>query len=181
MSTDRVRENASTARQDDAWSQHSDAERATAAVLRRCTAELSAGGILAALKYLNSRTRFRYTGIYHAEPPMLRNVDLFDRENPRVNVSGDVKRLDDTYCGIICETNAGFSTADALVDTRLSGHAARESVLSYSGAPIRLASGEVCGSLCHFDTRPRLLSTQEMRVLEQIAPLFARCLDDTGI
>ena len=178
MDGDRVLGRESSAGQEGFRSGHSDAESAMAAVVRRCTAELSAGGTLAALRYLNSRTRFRYTGIYHAEPPMLRNVDLFDRENPRVNVSGDVKPLDETYCGIICGTNARFATGDALGDARLSGHAARETVLSYSGAPIRLANGEACGSLCHFDTRPRLLSAEEMRVLEAIAPLFARCLDD---
>src|SRR5690349_7006368 len=39
-----------------------------------------------ALEFLNARTRYRFTGIYHAEPPLLRNLFLFDRENPSLHV-----------------------------------------------------------------------------------------------
>lgn len=39
----------------------------------------------AALRFLNARTRFRYTGIYAIDPPTLRSIDLFDRENPSLH------------------------------------------------------------------------------------------------
>ena len=70
-------------------------------------------GILAALGYLNERTRYRFTGLYHAEPPLLHNVALFDRENPDLDGSGAVAKLDETYCSITCRTASPFSTDDA--------------------------------------------------------------------
>ena len=159
------------------------AQRATespSAVVARCAAEFQRSGVLAALEFLNGRTRFRYTGVYHAEPPILRNIHLFDRENPHLNVSGDVAQLDETYCGITRTTNAPFETSNALHDARLRTHAARESVLSYSGVPIRLDNRGPWGSLCHFDVRPRLLSPAELHILEAAAPLFARWLAEAG-
>ena len=151
-----------------------------ASVVTQCAAELQRSGVLAALAFLNERTRFRYTGVYHADPPLLRNVQLFDRENPRLNVSGDVAQLDETYCGITRTTNAPFATSNALHDARLRTHAARESVISYSGVPIRLDNRGPWGSLCHFDVRPRLLSPAELHILEAAAPLFARWLAEAG-
>jgi hypothetical protein len=150
-------------------------------VVARCAAALQAGGILAALRFLNARTRFRYTGIYGADPPVLRNLHLFDRENPELNLSGDVAPLSETYCGITYGTNAPFATADALGDPRLHTHAARESVLSYCGVPLREDSGRPRGSLCHFDVRPRLAPATEQRTLETVAPLLLRWLAETGM
>lgn len=135
---------------------------------------LATSSELTALRFLNERTRFRFTGVYRAEPPMLRNVWLFDRENPRVNVSGAVARLDETYCAITCGTGVPFATRDASNDDRLRAHAARESVLSYGGVPIRAEGGQPWGTLCHFDVRPRLLPATELALLEAVAPLFAR-------
>ena len=45
-------------------------------------------GLHAALGYLNERTRYRFTGLYRADPPLLRNIGLFDRENPDIDASG---------------------------------------------------------------------------------------------
>ena len=66
---------------------------AVAAILSDCESSLRNAGIIGALRFLNARTRYRYTGLYHAEPPFLRNVQLFDRENPTLNVSGELKPL----------------------------------------------------------------------------------------
>ncbi|CAN5918010.1 hypothetical protein BH11GEM1_BH11GEM1_09630 [soil metagenome] len=148
------------------------------AIMVGCERSLRETGIIGALRFLNVRTRFRYTGLYHVEPPILRNVQLFDRENPLLNVSGDVKPLHETYCGVVWNTNTMFRVTDALEDAHLAAHPARESVLSYCGVPVRSASGLPWGSLCHFDVRPRLLSVQESRILELVAPLFARWLSD---
>lgn len=156
------------------------AGRAPAHVAAELAAALQASGPLEALRVLNARTRFRFTGIYHAEPPFLRNLHLFDRENPRVNVSGDVVRLEETYCGITCGGGVPFTTPDAPNDPRLLAHAARESVLSYGGVPIRFPGdgATVWGTLCHFDVRPRLLPSEELDVLEAAAPVFARWMTD---
>ena len=148
--------------------------------LDQCAVTLKADGALAALRYLNLRTRFRYTGVYHVEPPLLRNLYLFDRENPHLNVSGEIAPLEVTYCGIGLATNAPFATTDAPQDERLLHHAARESIISYSGVPIRLTNGQAWGSLCHFDVRPRLLSAEELRLLEATAELLGHWVAESG-
>lgn len=145
--------------------------------LARISADLRAilrtSEIHTALAYLNARTRFRFTGIYRVDPPMLRNVHLFDRENPALNVSGKACPLEDTYCSITARTDTPFTTSEAGVDPRLVLHAARDSVISYAGVPIRMADGRVWGTLCHFDVRPRLIPPAEVPVLESVVSLFA--------
>jgi len=148
-----------------------------ATAVERISADLSTmlrtSEVIAALAYLNARTRFRFTGIYRVEPPLLRNVHLFDRENPALNVSGNASPLEDTYCSITARSEGGFATPDAGADRRLETHAARDSVISYCGVPIRMEDGRVWGTLCHFDVRPRLIPPAELPVLESVVTLFA--------
>ena len=141
---------------------------------------LRTSGPLAALAWLNARTRFRFTGLYRAEPPVLRNLYLIDRENPTLNVSGEVFPLDETYCAITCAQDAAFATADATRDVQLAAHPARSSVISYSGVPLRLADGRAWGTLCHFDLRPRLLPRAEASVLDAVTPVFVAWLRKHG-
>ena len=139
---------------------------------RTCATLLATGGLAAALCYLNGRTRFRFTGVYRAEPPFLRNVCLFDRENPALNLSGDVCLLEDTYCARVCRDEHPFLVADSSRDPCLETHVARERVQSYCGVPIRLDTGRLWGTLCHYDVRPRLLPNAEIEVLERVATLI---------
>lgn len=147
----------------------------TDAVCAECTAVMSTRGMAGAVAWLNARTRFRFTGVYQVDPPHLRNVVLFDRENPGVNVSGEVTRLDDSYCAMVYASGS-FATPDSQQDVRLANHAARNSVISYAGVPLRLPSGHVWGTLCHYDVRPRLLSQGERTLLESVAPVFVASL-----
>lgn len=150
----------------------SDRNRSLARVSDEVAAALRSAGVVAALGYLNARVRVRFTGIYRPDPPLLRNVHLFDRENPRLNVSGTVIALVDGYCGITCATNAPFATSDSRADPRLRSHPARDCMLSYVGVPIRI-DNTVWGTLCHHDLRPRIIQPSELPVLEQVVPLFA--------
>ena len=133
------------------------------------------GRVRETLAGLNARTRFRYTGIYRVEDDVLRNLALFDRENPAINLSGDVCALDETYCAIVAATDSAFVTESSLNDSRLSAHPARLRVVSYAGVPFQHSSG-ARGTLCHFDCRPRLLAPGEIQFLESIAPMFAELL-----
>ena len=152
-----------------------DAITASVSDCHRCLRET---GIIGALRFLNERTRYRYTGLYRVEPPMLRNLHLFDRENPTLNVSGERTPLHETFCGVVWSSKDALVITDALADTRFVAHPARERVLSYSGIPVR-AKGEVAwGSLCHFDVRPRLHSAHESRIMEGVARLIAQWLGD---
>lgn len=144
-------------------------------VCRECSTIVSTSGIGPALAWLNARTRFRFTGLYRVDPPLLRNLELFDRENPHINVSGEVRKLDDTYCALVYYSGP-FDTPDSARDDRLNGHPSRASVISYAGVPLRRENGEVWGTLCHFDVRPRLLPRGERRLLESVGPVFAASL-----
>jgi GAF domain-containing protein len=137
---------------------------------------LGGADIDAALRYVNGRTRFRFTGIFQVDPPVLRNVRLIDRENPTLNISGAVSTLDIGYCGIACSTRAPFVTGNAREDARLQSHPARDSMVSYAGVPIRMPGGMTWGTLCHFDGRPRLIAEQEIPILEALTPLIAAWL-----
>lgn len=127
---------------------------------------LESSGMARALAMLNSRTRYRFTGVYRVDPPTLCNLYLFDRENPALSLGGDVVPLDSTYCGIVAATRAAFFADDAQTDSRLAAHASRDSVVSYAGVPVRSADGRIFGTLCHYDVRPRILPENELQVLE---------------
>lgn len=149
-------------------------------LVRAIASALDAGDPIDALALLNARVRLRFTGIFQVDPPRLRNVLLFDRENPALNVSGGVSSLDIGYCGIVCATNTPFVTLDARLDERLENHPARHSMLSYAGVPIQMRSGIAWGTLCHFDTRPRFVSPSEIGLLEVVVPYFADWLRTHG-
>jgi GAF domain-containing protein len=140
-------------------------------------ATLRALGMHSALGLLNARTRFRFTGVYRADPPLLRNEYLFDRENPSLSLGGNVNPLDHTYCGIVAATRQPFAAEDAQHDARLTVHPARDSVVSYIGVPIRISNGHVFGTLCHFDTRPRILPLDEVATLESISRIVAQWIE----
>lgn len=151
--------------------------RQVAGELREC---LRTSGVHAALRLLNARVRFRYTGVYRSDPPWLRNVHLLDRENPTLNVSGGAWPLADMYCGLTCASNEPFATTNSRHDPRLRAHPARDAMISYAGVPIRTSSGQAVGTLCHWDVRPRLVPRGELAILEEASPLFAQCLREQG-
>jgi hypothetical protein len=141
-----------------------------ASVVRDSLAMLAQSGVRSFLSRLNSRTRYRFTGVYRIEGEQLRNIALFDRENPWLRSGGDIKLLTETCCAMIEQTGRPFATADVPADDRLDALPARHaSVKSYQGAPIFTSGGRLWGTLCHFDLRPRLLPEGEGDVLAWVA------------
>ena len=142
-------------------------------VVYSCAEMLASAGPIAVLAYLNSRTRFRFTGIYRADPPNLLNLHLYDRENPKLNLSGGECGLDESCCALFWKDAAPFETLNARRDRRAMTQVARERVLSYCGVPIRSPKGFVQGALCHYDVRPRIVPRSETGVLEHVASLLS--------
>jgi len=142
-------------------------------VLAEFVAVLESRGLHKALGYLNGRVRFRFTGVYRFETTTLVNECLYDRENPSLDQCGTVLQLPDTYCAIARATGRVFRTEDATEDPRLEGHSARHTVISYNGMPIRMPDGLIAGVLCHYDLRPRILSDEELEILEGAAARIA--------
>lgn len=140
---------------------------------------LTEAGIHPALAFLNARTSHRFTGIYRLDPPVLRNVRLYDRENPELEIGADAA-MRETYCSIVGETCAPFATADPRLDERLAEHPAREATLAYCGVPLRDERGNALGTLCHFDVVPRPVDPEAPAVLEAAAPLLLHALREEG-
>lgn len=136
-------------------------------------AVLKGSGLHAALKFLNSRVRHRFTGVYRFAPPLLRNVCLYDRENPALRSMSSLQ-LKDTYCSIVAINGEPFQTDNATADSRLLLHPARFTALAYYGTPLTDSVGRCVGSLCHWDTRPRVLPPIEREFLLLVAPFVAR-------
>jgi GAF domain-containing protein len=140
--------------------------------IARFAAHLEADGLHTALGYLNSRTRFRYTGAYRFAPPLLCSIEIYDRENPTLGISAEVE-MRSTYCSIVELRHEPLAVDNAEEDARVSTHPAREKFAAYCGVPLRRPGGEPFGTLCHFDPRPRIGSSEQITLLERIAPLVA--------
>ena len=134
-----------------------------------------ADGLHAVLRFLNARTAHRYTGLYRFDGSTLRNVALFDREEPSVRRGSDAP-MRETYCSIVGATEGTFALADARQDARVAAHPARDAVVSYCGALVRDGDGTPLGTLCSFDVEPRQVPAREIPLLEGVAPLLAQTL-----
>lgn len=138
---------------------------------------LDRSGLHDALRHLNGRARFRYTGLYRFERPVLIIESLYDRENPSLQHCGEIRQLEGTFCSIVLATGRPFVTAHASADPLLEKYSARQIANSYSGVPIRTRGGLVAGVLCHYDFRPRLLPLGELQIMEAVTPHLAPYLE----
>ena len=143
-----------------------------AATVARFDERLQRDGLHTALGYLNSRTRFRYTGAYRFAPPLLCSIEIFDRENPSLSLCAEVA-MDTTYCSIVGADDAAFAVENAANDFRVHDHRAREQFAAYCGVPLRDREGKSFGTICHYDSRPRIGSCEHIELLERVAPLVA--------
>ena len=138
---------------------------------------LVAQGLLAAMRFANEQSRHRFTAIYRFDGPTLRNVLLVDRADASVNATPDLPVLE-SYCVYVREASARFLTDDAPHDARTTGHAKREAVQSYCGIPIMAMDGTLWGTICHFDYAPVPFDEGEVALLESLAPMVMRAIDD---
>lgn len=135
-------------------------------------------GLESALQVLNANARYRFTGVYAFDPPLLRNIALFDRENPSLHTINHITPLREAYCSIVHETSAIFSTGDAATDPRVADHPARGTYMSYYGVPLRTADGTLWGVICHFDYRPRTMPAPVIPLLDAAARVLGPLLHE---
>jgi PAS domain S-box-containing protein len=152
----------------------------TEAVVARVQAVLAEEGVHAALRLLNERTPHRFTGLYRFDPPMLRNVALYDADQPGDRL-GEDGPLAESFCSLVAECEGTFATADARTDPRVARHPGGQTIASYCGVLVRDAAGAPVGTLCHYDLAPRADSDAEVAVLEGVAPLFAPAVAFGGL
>jgi signal transduction histidine kinase/FixJ family two-component response regulator len=150
-------------------------EKPRADSLAKLARVLAGGDVHEMLRFLNSRTPHRFTGIYRFDGSTLRNLYLFDAEQADLRRGQDAP-MAETYCSIVGQFERAFTTADALTDDRLRTHPARQSVVSYCGVLLRDALGAPFGTLCHFDLVPCDVPAAEMPLMEAAARLLTQTL-----
>lgn len=128
---------------------------------------LANGGLWSGLRYVNSTTDYRFTGLYRFAGRTLRNVALFDRETPATSGAPDVDTAL-SYCSLMRISGEPMAIADAPRDDRVEGHPSRTAVQAYCGIPLIDENGEVTGSLCHFSLQPTLLYDEDLEFLLRI-------------
>jgi GAF domain-containing protein len=144
-------------------------------IVRTFERTLQEQGLFGALRYLNSTTEYRFTGIYRFEPDWVRSILLFDRGNPHLQVGKDVPFLD-SYCMLTAQDGDACTIEDSQSDPRLLQHAARDSVLSYYAVHLMNPEGRSWGTLCHFDFIPRRVTDEMRQVFEAVRPAIQRAL-----
>ena len=140
---------------------------------RRILATLEQDGLHAALRLLNERTPHRFTGIYRYDGDMLRNVALFDLQDPDLRQGDDVP-MQASYCALLPEGDAGaLQFDDPRSDPPAMARAHLTPVVSYCGVLLVDAAGQPFGSLCHYDLKPCQARTSDLDMLRALAPQLA--------
>lgn len=111
-------------------------------------------GLRAALAELLALTDYRYIGIWRFQDGMAAAAVHVDRNDPDEERAPEVPETA-TYCTLVRDRRAPFKTADATRDPALDLHPARQVVRTYCGIPLMDSSGEILGTLCHYDLEPR--------------------------
>ncbi len=132
-------------------------------------------GLFEALRILNSTTQYRFTGVYRFEAGWVKSVALFDRKNPHLRIGKDVP-WDDSYCRLTAEDGDSCRIDSALIDSRLTTHAAREAVQSYIAVLLRSEDGAPFGTLCHFDVCSRRADERTIADLKLVRARVERAL-----
>src|SRR5258707_14767119 len=134
---------------------------------------LEAGGLEAAMRWLNDRAPYRYTAIFAFEGEMLRNICLIDKENSNITNCSD-QPITESYCMYIHRSRERFNVERALLDKRVERHPKRHNVQCYYGIPLFDSDGKMLGTVCHFDSMPVRVTETVAEALDDLAPLIAK-------
>lgn len=147
----------------------------TDGLVHQCEAAFHDDGLFGLLRALNATTSYRFTGIYRFEGEWVKSVWLYDRTRPDVRLGSDV-RWDASYCRITATDGGTCEIVNSLEDARLRAHPAREVVLSYLAVVLRVHDLTAFGTLCHYDTEPRLAPRGVLKGLRAATTLVERAL-----
>ncbi len=131
-------------------------------------------GVPAALRFLNSRTPHRFTGVYRYDGDMLRNMALHDRFNPDLLQGIDIP-LCNAYCSNVRRNREPLEFDDAKNDSRFP-YLPGSPVVCYSGVLISMPDGTPYGTLCHYDVKSCESRESDMPLLQACAPNILKAL-----
>jgi GAF domain-containing protein len=130
--------------------------------------ELTKGGVRAALVRLNEYSAHRFTALFRFHGSTLQNLHLVDHLNADVERCPDMP-VEESYCVFVRDLASRFMTENADTDGRVTGHPKQELIKSYCGLPLQTSTGELFGTICHFDYAALPFAENEILVLEDIA------------
>jgi len=133
---------------------------------------MKALGLREALGNLLKRTDYRFIGIWRFENGKANAAVHFDREHPEITTSQEVPDTA-TYCCYVRESGQPFKTPNTLVDERVASHPAKSTVQSYCGVPVMDSSGNILGTLCHYDLVPRDTEQVSLELMMSVASYLA--------
>ena len=85
----------------------------------------------------------------------------------------------ESFCKYVVATGRTFVVNDAGKNPLVCSNPAVQTlrIAAYCGVPVRLASGQVVGSLCAIDTRPRTWTRADEMLLADLAEVVVACLE----
>jgi GAF domain-containing protein len=145
----------------------------TRQAFQRFQKTLDTHGVRAALAYIASLSDYRFISVFQFRDDKATAALHIDRENPEQLRSAEVPDTA-TYCCYVRDSRGVFTTANAMLDSRLARHPKRADVLAYCGVPVMDAEGQLLGTLCHYDVVPRDPEQLDMALLIEVASTLAR-------
>ncbi|MFZ6010634.1 MAG: sigma 54-interacting transcriptional regulator [Bacteroidota bacterium] len=134
-------------------------------IISEGTASVVGGDFFQSLAYhLIATTGIRYaivTECTNSTKTRLRTLVYIERDQFLDNIEYD---LDGTPCEIIMKGDSYYCTAD--LDVLFPKE---EGIKSYFGVPILLSDGEIIGHIAIFDTKPMVISQQQLNILKIFA------------
>ncbi|MDM0073784.1 GAF domain-containing protein [Variovorax sp. J2P1-59] len=132
------------------------------------TATLQTEGPEAALAFLNAAVPHRYSAVYRLHGETLQNIYLHDKQGELRPEFLAIVPFEVSFCQFVLR-DGFFRTDDSGKDSRLDGHPYQGMMVSYHGVPLTSATGELIGTLCHFDVQSHPLPDGEFELLQSAA------------
>lgn len=132
-------------------------------------------GVHAALEFLNQQVTHRFTAIYRLDKADLEIVELIDKLNDPSTAPLPRVPFSQSFCELVVQEGS-LTTINSARDKKLDGRTYQGIISSYVGLPLLRPTGELFGTLCHYDYSEQPISDDEFSFLKQAAVLLTQSL-----
>jgi GAF domain-containing protein len=139
--------------------------------LQQMKALRDTAGARSVLIYLNELAPHRFSAMFRFEGSRLKSVCFYDRERPELDSCPEIP-ITTSYCVFVRNSEQTFSTVDSHTDNRVTGHPKQFEIRSYVGVPLLDVSGEMFGTICHFDMLPQTINSQNIELMEAVGTIL---------
>lgn len=136
---------------------------------------LTGKGLHSALAFLNQRVPHRFTSIYRLKQNNLELVELVDKLDDPSTAPLACVPFSNSFCEVAIR-DGSLVTSNTTLDKKLDGRPYQGIINSYVGLPLMQPTGELFGTLCHYDYDTQLINDDEFAFLQEAAVLLPRSL-----